>query len=114
MQFAACEGREIRIGDDCQFAHDIQLWTTDHHPIYDLHHNRVNMSKDITLGKHVWIGTGTLVLKGSDIVVGCIIGAHSVVSGRCDEEQSVYVGVPARQVKKDIFWERRFPEELIK
>ena len=29
VQFAACEGRSIRIGYDCQFAHNISCWTTD-------------------------------------------------------------------------------------
>lgn len=109
VQLAACEGKSIIVGDDCQFAHDIALWTTDHHPIYDLQHKRVNDAKDIRIGNHVWIGTGSLVLKGAEISDGNIIGAHSVVSGKCTEKNSIYVGVPAKPVKHGIVWERRFP-----
>lgn len=108
VQFAACEGKTIIIGDDCQFAHDISLWTTDHHPIYDYNHIRINGARDIILGNHIWLGTGTLVLKGANINNGNIIGAHSVVSANCDETNSIYVGAPAKLKKKNVVWERRF------
>lgn len=108
VQFAACEGKSIAIGEDCQFAHNIALWTTDHHPIYDESKNRINPAKDITLGKHIWVGTDTLILKGVKIADGIVVGAKSVVTKALTEEKSVYVGNPCKKVKNNVFWEREF------
>ena len=35
----------------------------------------------VTIGKNVWIGAGTIILKGTTIGNNCIIAAGSVVSG---------------------------------
>lgn len=35
----------------------------------------------VTIGKNVWIGAGTIILKGTTIGDNCIIAAGSVVSG---------------------------------
>lgn len=107
FRFAACEGKTITVGNDCQFSDAIQLWTTDFHPIYNLKHVRINDAKDINIGHHVWIGSGALILKGASINDGCIVGARSVVTGFCKEKNGIYVGVPARLVKNSVKWERK-------
>ena len=53
----------------------------------------------VSIGNNVWIGENAVVLAGSEIGDGCIIGANSVVSGKIDEN-SIAVGAPARIVKK--------------
>ena len=60
------ERKHIVIGDDGLFSFGIWLTTADPHLIYDCEtHERINPSKNILIGDHVWIGQGSLVLKGS-------------------------------------------------
>lgn len=108
VQFAACEGKTISVGEDCQFAHNIQLWTNDHHPIYSAEGRRVNPAKDIKIGKHVWIGSGCMILKGCKIDDGNVIGARSMITKNIQEKNCIFAGSPLKKVKENIKWERDF------
>ena len=57
-------------------------------------------NKGIIIEDDVWIGAGVRILDGVTIARGCVIGAGSVVT-KSTEEFGVYVGVPARLIKKD-------------
>jgi len=52
---------------------------------------------DVTIGNDVWIGTNSLVLSGTDIGDGAVIGAGSVVRGRIPP-YAIAVGSPCRTV----------------
>ena len=56
-------------------------------------------SKPVLIGKNVWIGDNVVVLAGSEIGDGCIIGANAVVNGVI-EDRSIAVGTPARVIKR--------------
>ena len=50
------EGRHIIIGDDCLFSRDVWFRNADPHLIYDCNtQKRLNATKSIFLGDHVWI-----------------------------------------------------------
>ena len=53
----------------------------------------------VKIGNNVWIGENVVILAGTQIGDGCIIGANAVVSGFI-EEKTIAVGIPARVVKK--------------
>lgn len=53
----------------------------------------------VYIGKHVIIGSGSVVLPGVTLSDGAAIGALSLVSKNC-EEFSVYSGAPAKYLKK--------------
>jgi len=53
---------------------------------------------DVYLGKHVIIGSGSIVLPGIRINEGVAIGAHSLVKQDC-ESFGIYAGNPARKIK---------------
>jgi galactoside O-acetyltransferase len=53
----------------------------------------------VDIGRHVVIGTGSVILPGSVLEAGVAVGALSLVTGRC-EAFGVYVGTPARRVKE--------------
>ncbi len=55
--------------------------------------------EDVTLGKHVIIGCGSVVLPGVTLYEGAAVGALSLVNKDC-EEFGVYVGSPAKKIKE--------------
>jgi len=56
------------------------------------------ISNPVTLGRHVIIGTGSVIMPGVVLEDGCAIGALSLVSKRC-EAFKIYAGNPARFIK---------------
>lgn len=97
---------KISIGDDCLFAHEIEIWSMDAHKIYDLVSQKlINPSQDITIGNHVWIGRHASINKGAVIPDGCIVGASAFVNKVFSEKNCIIAGVPAKIVKQNIRWE---------
>ncbi|HHP5403593.1 TPA: DapH/DapD/GlmU-related protein [Aeromonas veronii] len=52
----------------------------------------------IYIGKNTWIGDGAVILAGSYICDGCVVGANAVVKGEF-RVPCVIAGVPAKAVK---------------
>jgi len=105
--FAATEGEKIIIGSDCMFSSNIQIRNGDSHPTFDVvSGKRLNYASSIRIGDHVWLGYNSTILKGSVIASNSIVGTGAIVSGKCIDENSIYVGTPAKKVKESIRWER--------
>ncbi|MFC6334876.1 hypothetical protein ACFP56_19780 [Paenibacillus septentrionalis] len=104
---STAEATEIIIGNDCMFARDIHIYSHDYHPIFDQHTNqRINPSKSINIGNHVWLAKEVVVLSGSNIADGCVIGWRSVVKSNIPAN-STAVGIPAIVKKSNIAWDRK-------
>lgn len=100
------EGKNIIIGENNLFSYNIGLRVADVHLIYSSKsHERINPSKSIFIGDHVWIGESVRILKGCIIGSGSIIGANSVLSNKKVDSNTSWAGNPAREIKKDIFWD---------
>lgn len=54
---------------------------------------------DVTLGKHVIIGSGSVILPGVTLYEGAAVGSLSMITKDC-EAFSVYIGAPAKKIKK--------------
>ena len=106
VAFSATEGTTVRVGDDVMFASENQVRADDGHPIFDVASGeRVNVSRSITIGNHVWLARAAIVLGGVAIGDGTVIGYGSIVTKRVPNN-CVAAGVPARVVRRDIAWER--------
>jgi galactoside O-acetyltransferase len=55
--------------------------------------------KDVVIGKHVVIGSNSVVLPGVILTDGCSIGAMSLVNKSVDNND-VMVGIPIKKIKK--------------
>lgn len=66
---------------------------------YSFPKERKLISSAVVIEDNVWIGENVVVLAGSKVGKGSIIGANSVVSGEIPEG-TIAVGVPARLIKK--------------
>ena len=63
-------------------------------------HEFTNVSHDnVVIGRHVIIGTGSVVLPGVTLEDGVAVGALSLVAKDC-KQFGVYAGVPARRMKE--------------
>lgn len=103
---SATEGTTIRIGNDVMFASENEVRADDGHPIFDVRtEKRVNTSKSITIGSHVWIGRRATILGGTKIGDGSVI-AYGAILKRRIPNNCIAAGVPAKVVKRDIAWER--------
>ena len=56
------------------------------------------ISKPVLIGRHVIIGSGSVVLPGVKIGMGTSVGALSLVV-KSLEEWGVYLGAPAKRIK---------------
>lgn len=105
--FSGCD-RTVTIGDDCMFAWDVMVRTTDAHTVYDIETKKaINLPQDVTIGNHVWITANSTVLKGTKIASNCMVGTGSILNKEYNEENCMIVGSPAKVVKRGINWDRR-------
>ncbi len=96
--------KSMVIGDDCLFSEGIHLRTSDHHSVIDLDSlSQINFPADLHIGRHVWIGPDVLVMKGVTIGDGSIVGARSVVT-RPIGAAELWIGSPARRVRRNVSW----------
>jgi galactoside O-acetyltransferase len=55
--------------------------------------------KDVVIGKHVVIGSSSVILPGVELADGSAVGAMSLVS-KSELEPYVLAGIPAKRIKK--------------
>ena len=100
----------IYIGDNTLIGGNVKIIDTDFHPtnledrislLNDAHAGDSDLipAQEIHIGKNCFIGCNVIILKGTVLKDGCVVGAGAVVSG-IFEENSVVVGNPGRILKK--------------
>jgi acetyltransferase-like isoleucine patch superfamily enzyme len=102
------EPGRIMIGRNCALG--VQTWisNTDMHPVYDMTSGeRINPAADVIIGDHAWVGLRSIVLKGTHIEGGAIVGAGSTVSGHVSGNTAVG-GAPAKVIRPNVRWEWDF------
>jgi acetyltransferase-like isoleucine patch superfamily enzyme len=98
------EPSRVTIGPECMFADEVDIMTSDFHPIFDVNTGeRINEAKDIELGAHVWLGLRATILKGARIGANSVIGAHAVVAKELPEG-CIAVGNPAHVIRQGVTW----------
>ena len=97
--YLVASNSKIIIGDSTMIAPRCILQTQNH--IYNNKSVTIkeqgSISKDIIVGKDVWIAANCIILPGVNIADGCVIGAGSIVTKNTDP-YCVYAGVPARKI----------------
>jgi virginiamycin A acetyltransferase len=110
----------IKIGAFCSISFNVYCWTYESHqttypttfPLRVVlgmdvgYPDCIEKPEGVTIGNDVWIAEGVRIMPGVTIGDGCVIGSRAVVTKDC-EPYGVYVGIPAKQVKK------RFPTKMI-
>lgn len=98
---------KITIGNDNMWSYYNVVMDNDGHHIYDEAGNLINDNKEVFFGDHVWMGCRCLVLKGSKVPGGSIIGAGSVIRKELFVENSIYAGNGPAHLSENIHWDRK-------
>lgn len=93
----------IKIGDNTLIGGNVKILDNDFHPL-EIEARNADIKekikcKEIEIGQNCFIGCNSIILKGTKIGSGSIIGAGSVVIGEF-EENSLVAGNPAKFIKK--------------
>jgi acetyltransferase-like isoleucine patch superfamily enzyme len=96
--------KKITFGENCLISWDNLFMDTDLHKILNENGEIINEPQEITVGKNVWIGCRCLILKGTEIKDGNIVGANSTIANKLENENSIYIGNPIKCIKQNITW----------
>lgn len=86
----------VQIGARTLLGPNVQIYCAEHHKDATKRAAGLEIARPVTIGDHVWIGGGAIILAGVRIGEGAIIGAGSVVTRDVPAGATV-VGNPARQ-----------------
>jgi acetyltransferase-like isoleucine patch superfamily enzyme len=101
----------IEIGNRVLIAHDVNIFDSNTHPISPKeraaqyvsiittgHPKQIDLKQSfVKIKDDVWIGAGTIILKGITIGEGAIVGAGSVVT-KSVEPYTIVAGNPAQKI----------------
>lgn len=104
-ELAVMEGKKIVVGEDSLFSANITFRAGDSHSVLDSETGeRINPSKDIIVGNHVWVGNTVIVTKGTTIGCNSVVATGSVLTGKEFPENCAIGGNPAKVIKLGINW----------
>ncbi len=98
-----CAGRRVEIGAGSMLGANVTIADTDFHPIASNRRRGVKLSSSdcipVIIGKNVFVGTNSVILKGVRIGANSVIGANSTVA--CDIPAGVVAaGNPCRVLRE--------------
>lgn len=104
--FLCAENCNITVGEDCFFAEEIVVRTTDAHSVLDINtRQRINKADSISIGRHVLLHAHVMVTKGVSLPDDCVVEPHSICNRTIHESHTVIAGVPAKVVQQGVTWE---------
>ncbi|MEP3347006.1 MAG: acyltransferase [Litoreibacter sp.] len=97
--WAGPKSGHIEVGDDLLLGPNVMITAANYRFRDGAPVTKQAMSESsVRIGNNVWIGTGAIVLPGSNIASHAVIAAGSVVRGHVGTGE-VFAGVPARNVR---------------
>jgi len=97
----SADGVKIKIGDDTLIGAASSIIAGNHlfdKPGLTFHESPKGVNQDIIIGRNVWIGVKTIILKGVKIGDSAIIGAGSVVT-KDVPDFAIVAGNPAKFIR---------------
>jgi len=90
---------KVFIDDDVMMGPNVQIYTVEHPTDAEERLKKIEFTKEVSIGKNVWIGGGAIILSGVSIGDNAVIGAGSVVL-KDVPSNAVAAGNPCRILKK--------------
>lgn len=108
---------KVKIGDNCQMAPNVAIYTAGHPVHPDTRNTAYEYGIEVVIGDNVWIGGNTVICPGVHIGDNVVIGAGSVVT-KDIPAWTIAAGNPCKVIrkitdddKKLYFKNREFDEE---
>lgn len=74
---------KIVIGDNVQFGPNVLIYDHDHDfRKKDGLKNLEYITDSVVIGDNVWVGANVVILRGTEIGDGCVVGAGSIIKGK--------------------------------
>ena len=97
-----CANR-ISIGEGTAMAWSAMIMDTDWHSTMNTETGELYQAAgEVTIGKHCWLGTRSMVVKDSLIPDGCILAANSTATKKYPTPNTLLAGTPAVEKKHNI------------
>ena len=92
--------KSIRLGNHVRLGAGVKIYDNDFHNIYDFNNDTPESipCAEVSIGDGVFVGAGTIILKGVTIGTDAVIGAGSVVT-KSIPAYEVWGGNPAKKIK---------------
>ena len=94
----------VSIGEFCQIAENVSIRDGEHGSalgreiVY-----QDNVTKPVFIGRDVWVGANSVILKGVTVPDGAIIGANSMVIWKNSlEANGIYAGNPVKMIGRRV------------
>lgn len=94
--------KNIEIGDGSIIAWNVNILDSDRHDIY-YDEIKQKKCKEIKIGKNVWIGFNSSILKGVTIGDGAVIASNTVVI-KDVPSNTLVAGIPAKVINENVSW----------
>ena len=92
-------GKKITIGDNTLISWDCCILDRDYHAL----NSENEVTKSVIIGRNVWVGCRSMILKGVTVGDGAVIAAGSVVT-KDVPENCLVAGNPAKVIATDVVW----------
>lgn len=97
--------KKITFKDNVVLSWGITIMDHDAHNVYNKEGIIINEKSSIFIDEHTWIGCNSIILKGSYLSKGSIIGANSVLANfKADTDFTAFAGSPAKKIKENVYW----------
>ncbi len=91
-------GGQVTIGDNVLVASHVAITSMTHDPKAEIF-SQTSVKQPVVIEDNVWIGAGAVILPGTRLESGCIVGAGAVVTKDVPADWIV-TGVPAQRLRR--------------
>jgi acetyltransferase-like isoleucine patch superfamily enzyme len=87
-------GAALVLGNFVDVSPNVRIWTLDHDPNSTDHAAR---ARPVTVGDYAWLSSGSTILPGVSLGIGCVVAAGAVVT-KDVAPWTIVAGIPARAI----------------
>lgn len=95
--------KRVSLGDNVLCGWNVQIRDSDGHRVFT---NGVKHSdsEDVFVGKHCWLASDVVIMKGVHIADDNVVAFGSRVLRGCETSNNLLAGFPAKVVKTGVSW----------